>query len=57
MDEEDEAFKDPFSKYAEMVAITIDHIELSNELDLYSIESVEYQVPNTLGASFDILLW
>lgn len=39
-----------------MVAIIRDHIELSNELDLYLIESIEYQVPNALGALFDILL-
>ncbi|KAK9174956.1 hypothetical protein WN944_026960 [Citrus x changshan-huyou] len=57
MDEDDEVFEDPFSKYTEMVTITRDHIELSNELDLYFMESVEYQAPNALGAPFDILLW
>ncbi|KAK9206078.1 hypothetical protein WN943_016349 [Citrus x changshan-huyou] len=57
MDEDDEVFEDPFSKYTEMVAVTRDHIEFSNELDLYLMESVEYQVSNALGAPFDILLW
>ncbi|KAH9698203.1 BED-type domain-containing protein [Citrus sinensis] len=57
MDEDYEVFEDPFSKYTEMVTITRDHIELSNELDLYFMESVEYQTPNALGAPFDILLW
>ena len=46
-----------FSKYTEMVAVIRDHIELSNELDLYLMKSVEYQAPNALGAPFDILLW
>ena len=45
MDEDDEA------------AVTRDHIELSNVLDLYLMESAEYQAPNALGAPFDILLW
>ena len=57
MDEDDEVFEDPFSKYTEMVAVTKDHVELSNELDLYLMESVEYQAPTALGAPFDILLW
>ena len=40
-----------------MVVVTKDHIELLNELDLYLMESIEYQAPNALGAPFDILLW
>ena len=40
-----------------MVAETRDNIELLNELDLYLIETVEFQVPNSLGTQFDILLW
>ncbi|KAH9650680.1 putative tRNA (met) cytidine acetyltransferase [Citrus sinensis] len=57
MDEDNEVFEDPFSKYTDMVAVTRDHIKLSNELDLYLMESVEYQAPNALGAPFVILLW
>ena len=57
IDEDDEVFEDHFSKYTEMVAVTGDHIELSNERDIFLMESVEYQVPNALGAPFDILLW
>ena len=57
MDKEDEAFEDLFSKYTEMVAISRNHVELSNELNLYLMESVEYQALNALGAPLDILLW
>ena len=57
MDEDDEVFEDPFSKYTEMFTVTRYHIKLSNELDLYLMESVEYQTPTALGAPFDILLW
>ncbi|KAK9221995.1 hypothetical protein WN944_010426 [Citrus x changshan-huyou] len=56
MDEDDEVFEDPFSKYTKMFTVTRYHIKLSNELDLYLMESVEYQAPTALGAPFDILL-
>ena len=47
MNEENEAFENLFSKY------TRDHVELSNELDLYLVESVEHQASNILGTPFD----
>ena len=56
MNEDDEVFEDPFSKYIEMFTVTRYHIKLSNELDLYLMELVEYQAPTALGAQFDILL-
>ena len=40
-----------------MVVVTRDNVELSNKLDIYLIELVEYQAPNALGALFGILLW
>ena len=42
MDEDDKVIEDIFSKYTEMVVVIKDHIELSNELDLYLMESVKY---------------
>lgn len=49
MDEEYEVYEDPvFKKYMEMIVVTRDHIESSNELNFYLMESVEYQALNSL---------
>lgn len=50
MNEENEAFENFFSKY------TRDHVELSSELDIYLVESVEHQASNILGTLFDIFV-
>lgn len=49
VDEEYEVYEDSvFKKYMEMVVVTRDHIESSNELNFYLMESVEYQTLNSL---------
>ena len=44
----DNNYEDHFSKYTEMLAKTRDNVELSNELDFYLMETIEFQVPNSL---------